>query len=38
MRHTFAVTCLKRWALAGEDMTSALPMLSAYMGHHNLYP
>lgn len=35
-RHTFAVRCLKKWALAGQDITSMLPALSAYMGHADL--
>jgi len=33
LRHTFAVHCLKQWVIQGEDLTSALPLLSAYMGH-----
>ena len=33
LRHTFAVHCLRRWVVQGEDLTSALPLLSAYMGH-----
>lgn len=32
-RHGFAVTCLKKWVLAGNDLTVMLPYLSAYMGH-----
>jgi len=32
-RHGLAVTCLKKWALAGIDLTNMLPYLSAYMGH-----
>ncbi len=32
-RHGFAVACLKKWALAGIDLTNMLPYLSAYMGH-----
>ena len=32
-RHGFAVKCLKNWVLAGNDLTSMLPYLSAYMGH-----
>ena len=33
LRHGFAVKCLKNWVLAGNDLTSMLPYLSAYMGH-----
>ena len=32
-RHGLAVACLKKWALAGIDLTNMLPYLSAYMGH-----
>jgi len=32
-RHGFAVKCLKKWVLAGNDLTVMLPYLSAYMGH-----
>jgi integrase len=32
-RHGFAVMCLKKWVLAGNDLTNMLPYLSAYMGH-----
>jgi site-specific recombinase XerD len=32
-RHGLAVKCLKNWVLAGNDLTSMLPYLSAYMGH-----
>jgi len=32
-RHGFAVKCLKNWVLDGNDLTSMLPYLSAYMGH-----
>ena len=35
-RHTFAVRCLKKWVLSGRDLTSALPALSAYLGHADL--
>lgn len=34
-RHTFAVHCLQKWVASGEDLTTALPRLSAYMGHHD---
>ncbi len=33
LRHTFAVKCLKRWVLCGEELTNILPYLAAYMGH-----
>lgn len=33
LRHGFAVECLKRWTLEGEDLFHLLPYLSAYMGH-----
>ena len=32
-RHGFAVKCLKKWVLAGNELTVMLPYLSAYMGH-----
>jgi len=32
-RHNYAVKCLKRWVLAGEELTNILPYLAAYMGH-----
>ena len=32
-RHGLAVACLKKWSLAGEDLTNLLPYLAAYMGH-----
>jgi integrase/recombinase XerD len=33
LRHNFAVKCLKRWVLSGEELTNLLPYLAAYMGH-----
>jgi len=33
LRHSFAVSCLKKWVLAGEEISSLLPYLAAYMGH-----
>ena len=36
IRHTFAVHCLNRWVLSGEDLTAALPILSRYLGHTGL--
>lgn len=35
-RHTFAVHCLNNWALSGENLTAALPVLSRYLGHSSL--
>lgn len=32
-RHGLAVACLKKWSLAGIDLTNMLPYLSAFMGH-----
>ena len=32
-RHGFAVGCLRKWALQGDDLTVRLPYLRAYMGH-----
>ncbi len=32
-RHGFAVKCLKKWVLDGNELTVLLPYLSAYMGH-----
>lgn len=36
LRHTFAVNCLKKWVVAGNDINSMLPVLSAYLGHKDL--
>jgi len=36
LRHTFAVHCLRKWVMAGDDLLVALPYLSAYMGHNDL--
>ena len=36
IRHTFAVHCLNKWVLSGEDLTAALPVLSRYLGHNGL--
>lgn len=33
LRHNFAVKCLKKRVLAGEELTNILPYLAAYMGH-----
>ena len=35
-RHGFAVANLRKWARSGEDLTTKLPLLSAYMGHSSL--
>ena len=32
-RHAYCVHCMKRWVLAGKDLMTLLPYLSAYMGH-----
>jgi integrase len=32
-RHTFAVTCLRRWYEQGQDVQALLPHLSVYLGH-----
>jgi integrase len=36
LRHTFAVNCLKKWVKDGNDITSAIPYLAAYLGHTHL--
>lgn len=33
LRHSFAVATLHDWYRAGEDVTTKLPILSAYLGH-----
>jgi integrase len=37
IRHTFAVHCLNNWALNGVDLTTALPVLSRYLGHQGIH-
>ena len=32
-RHTFAVTCMRRWYQQGLDVQVWLPHLSVYLGH-----
>lgn len=32
-RHTFAVHCLQKWVDSGAELTTAIPRLSAYLGH-----
>lgn len=36
-RHTFSVNCLRRMVEKGVDLYSALPVLSVYLGHKNVY-
>jgi len=33
IRHTFAVHCLQKWVASGAELTTAIPRLSAYLGH-----
>lgn len=33
LRHTYTVHVLRKWVQEGRDLTTALPYLSAYMGH-----
>lgn len=33
LRHAYCVHCLKRWVLAGKDLTNLFPYLCVYMGH-----
>ena len=33
LRHVFAICCLKKWVLSGQDLTNLMPYLAAYMGH-----
>jgi integrase/recombinase XerD len=35
LRHTFAVTTVRRWHTDGTDVQSRLPLLSVYLGHVN---
>ena len=37
LRHSFAVKALSNMAERGEDIYVALPLLSAYMGHANIF-
>lgn len=37
LRHSFAVHTLSNWQRNGKDTYVCLPILSAYMGHQNLY-
>ena len=36
LRHTYAVHCLRNWVRAGTDLTTAMPYLSAYLGHSGI--
>jgi integrase len=36
LRHTFAVGCLRKFVSEGVDVLTALPVLSAYMGHETV--
>ena len=36
-RHTFAVRCLKKLLDSGMNMYTALPILSAFLGHKNIF-
>jgi len=36
LRHTYAVHCLRSWVRAGTDLTTAMPYLSAYLGHSGI--
>jgi len=35
-RHTFAVHCLKKWVLSGQDLTNCLLYLATYLGHEDM--
>lgn len=35
LRHTFCVHCLQKWTMQGEDPTTLLPRLTAYLGHND---
>jgi integrase/recombinase XerD len=37
LRHTFAVHSLQNWIIQGRDTYILLPILSAYLGHKNIY-
>lgn len=34
-RHTFAVSCLRKWVREKKDLNAMLPVLSSYLGHRN---
>ncbi len=33
LRHTYSVHCLRNWVREGKELSTALPYLSAYLGH-----
>lgn len=35
-RHSHSIHCLKKWVINGNDLTTLLPYLSAYLGHADL--
>lgn len=37
LRHTFAVSSFRKQNLEGKDLYDAIPLLSAYMGHGQIY-
>jgi len=37
LRHTHAVHTLDNWVMEGKDLYVALPILSAYLGHKNIF-
>ena len=36
LRHTMAITCLKRWYQEGACLNAKLPVLSTYLGHRKI--
>ncbi|MEW6425735.1 MAG: tyrosine-type recombinase/integrase [Bacillota bacterium] len=36
LRHTYSVHCLRNWVKDGMDLTTAMPYLSAYLGHSGI--
>lgn len=36
LRHTYSVHCLRNWVKAGMELTTAMPYLSAYLGHSGI--
>jgi len=36
LRHTMAVTCLKKWYQEGVNLNARLPVLATYLGHRNI--
>jgi integrase len=35
LRHSFAVSALRRWYASGRDVQAKLPLLATYLGHVN---